>query len=163
MAGGELRYTLRDNSGETGPVEIHTGSIDAVSLPGTLTAVGTMRAAIEGITIGVMASETLKVFDTKLSAARAASVLAQKGVKWTCGYADTQQFFDPGVNAIPNSGFNKQFTFTIPTADLSLLDDGEELLDLSTNPGLEFKTRFDALARSPYGGTVTLMYVKYTD
>lgn len=163
MANGELKFTIRDNTGEVGPAEIHTGAITAVSLPDTLTQIAAVRTAIDGISIGVLASESLKVFETKLSAAKAASQLAQKGVKWLCGYADTQQFFDPGVNAIPNAGYQKVFTFTIPCADLTLLVTGEENLNLAAGPGLAFKTAFDAIARSPYGGTCTLQYVKYVD
>lgn len=163
MAGGELKFTVRDNTGEIGPVEIHTGSVDAVSLPGLLTQVGTLRTAVDGVVIGVISAESLKVFETKLSAAKAASQLAQKGVKWLCGYADSQQFFDPGVNAIPNAGYQKVFTFTIPCADLTLLVSGEEALSLTSGPGLAFKTAFDATARSPYGGSASLQYMKYVD
>lgn len=160
---GELKFTLRDNSAETSRVEIHTGSVDAVSLPGLLTEVGAMRTAIEGLTLGVVAAEALSVFETKLSALAAASQLAQRGIKWTAGYSDSQQFFDPGVNAIPNAGYQKIFTFQIPTADLSLLASGEEELDLTAGAGLAFKTAFENTARSPYGGTTTLLYIKYTD
>lgn len=160
---GELDFSLRDNSAEVGKVNIHTGEITAVSLPGILTEVGALRTAIDGITIGVIASESLEVFNTKLSAASAASPLAQRGVKWTVGYADITQFFDPPVNAIPNAGYQKIFTFTIPTADLTLLPTGTEELDLTVNPALAFVTAFEQTGRSPYGGRVDVLYIKYTD
>lgn len=161
---GELKFTLRDNSAETGRVEIHTGNVTAASLPGLLTEVGELRTAIEGITIGVMAAEALSVFETKLSAASAASPLAQKGVKWTVGYSDNQPFFDPPVNAIPNAGYNKIFTQTIPTADLTLLPDGQEDLNLEDGGPVEaFVDAFEQTARSPYGGTVTVLYIRYSD
>lgn len=160
---GELKFALRDNSAEIGRTTVHTGNVTAVSLPGILTQVGALRTAIEGITIGVVASESLSVFETALSAASAASPLAQRGVKWTVGYADTTEYFDPGVDAIPNAGFNKIFTFTIPTADLTLLDSGQEELDLTDTPVAAFVTAFEAVARSPYGGAVNVLYIKYTD
>jgi hypothetical protein len=160
---GELKFTLRDNSAETGRVEIHTGDVTASSLPGLLTQVGALRTAIDGITIGVMAGEALSVFETKLSSASAASPLAQKGVKWTVGYADITAFFDDPVNAIPNAGYNKIFTQTIPTADLTLLPTGEEELDLTANPALAFVTAFENTARSPYGGRVNVLYIRYSD
>lgn len=163
MANGELKFTIRDNSAETGRVEIHTGAVTGASLPGLLTEIGTLRTAIDGLSIGVMAAEALSVFETKLSALSAASPLAQRGVKWTVGYADNQQFFDDPVNAIPNAGYNKIFTFTIPAADLTLLATGEEELDLTVNPALAFVTAFENTARSPYGGTVEVLYIKYTD
>ena len=161
---GELKFTLRDNSAETGRVEVHTGNVTAASLPGLLTEVGALRTAIEGITLGVMAAEALSVFETKLSAAAAASNLAQKGVKWTVGYSDITAFFDAPVNAIPNAGFNKIFTQTIPTADLSLLPDGQEELDLEDGGVVEaFVDAFEATARSPYGGRVEVLYIRYSD
>jgi len=160
---GELKFALRDNSAETGRVEIHTGNVTAASLPGLLTEVGALRGAIEGITIGVMAKESLSVFETQLSAASAASPLAQKGVKWTVGYSDVTAFFDDPVNAIPNAGYQKIFTFTIPTADLTLLPSGEEELDLTVNPGLAFVTALENTARSPYGGEINVLYVRYSD
>lgn len=160
---GELKFTLRDNSAETGRVEIHTGNVTALSLPDLLTEVGALRGAIEGLTIGVMAAEALSVFETKLSAASAASPLAQKGVKWTVGYADVTAFFDDPVNAIPNAGYNKIFTFSIPTADLTLLPDGEEELDLTTGAAETFVTAFEETARSPYGGRVNVLYIRYSD
>lgn len=163
MANGELKFTVRDNTGEIGPVEIHTGAVTAISLPDLLTEIAALRTAIDGVSIGVLASESLKVFETKLNSAKAASQLAQKGVKWLCGYTDNQQFFDPGVNAIPNAGYQKVFTFTIPCADLTLLVTGDEELVLTSGPGLAFKTAFDATARSPYGGTALLQYMKYVD
>ena len=75
---GELKFALRDNSAEIGRTTVHTGNVTAVSLPGILTQVGALRTAIEGITIGVVASESLSVFETALSAASAASPLAQR-------------------------------------------------------------------------------------
>jgi hypothetical protein len=163
MANGELKFTVRDNTGEVGPVEIHTGAVTAVSLPDLLTEIGALRTAIDGVSIGVMATESLKVFETKLSALKASSQLAQKGVKWLCGYVDNTAFFDDPVNAIPNAGYQKVFTFTIPCADLTLLPSGEEELNLVAGAGLAFKTAFDATARSPYGGRVLLQYMKYVD
>jgi hypothetical protein len=163
MANGELNFSIRDNTGETGPVNIHTGAVTAVSLPDLLTEIGALRTAIDGVSIGVIADEELKVFDTRLSGARASSKLAQKGVKWLCSYMDNTAFFDDPVNAIPNAGYQKIFTFSIPCADLTLLPDGEEYLDLTAGVGLALKTAFDATSRSPYGGRGLLQTVRYVD
>ncbi len=162
MAGGELEFRVRDNSAELGSIGIHTGAVTAASLPGLLTEIGTLRTAIEGLIIGVMAKESLKVFDTILSGSRPTDPLAQRGVKWTVGYYDETQFIDV-VNAVENPGYLKNFTFTIPTADLTLLADGEENLDLTAGAGLAFVTAFENTGRSPYGGTPKVTYVKYTD
>lgn len=160
---GELKFAIRDNSGELGRSNIHTGNVTAASLPGLLTEVGALRTAIDGLSIGVVAKESLSVFETDLSAARPADTAAQRGVKWTVGYHDNTPFFDDPVNAIPNIGYQKAFTFTIACADLSLLEDGQETLDLTVEPALAFVTAFENTARSPYGGNVIVDYIKYTD
>lgn len=160
---GELKFGIRDNSGEVGRSNIHTGNVTAASLPGLLTEVGALRAAIQGLSIGVMASESLSVFETALSAARPTEPTAQRGVKWTVGYHDNTAFFDDPVNAIPNIGYQKAFTFTIACADLTLLDDGQEEIDLTDPEAAAFVTAFENTARSPYGGAVIVDYIKYTD
>lgn len=163
MALGELEFGIRDNSREVSNTSIHTGPVTAVTLPTLLTQVGALRAAIDGLTLGVISKEALKVFDTKLSALAAASVLAQRGVKWTVGYSDNQPDFDSGVGIILNEGYGKLFTLKIAAADLSLLTTGEEQLDLTINPALAFVTSFEATARSPYGGTVNVEYIRFID
>lgn len=157
MANGELSFTIRDNNGDVSSLGIHTGAVTAVSLPGLLTQVGQGRALLEDLTLGVMAKESLQVFNTALSALRAASPVAQVETKWIASYHDGTEFFDPPTNAIPNIGYQKIFQFQIPTADYSLLDDGSEELDLTPGePGGDFKTWFDAVSRSPYGGVGVL-------
>lgn len=163
MALGELKFGIRDNSREISKTQIHTGPVTAVTLPTLLSQIGTLRTAIEGLTLGVMASESLAVFETKLSALAPASTLAQRGVKWVVGYSDNQPDFDMGVGVILNEGYGKIFTINLGTADLSLLASGEELLDLTVNPALAFVTAFEATARSPYGGTVNVEYIRYVD
>jgi hypothetical protein len=163
--GGEYKLSIRDNSAEISRTSIHLGDITAVSLPGTLTAVGNYRTAVGNITLGYFASESLIVNETTLTGTKPSDPLAQRGVKWTVGYIDTMQWLPAPApaNTIANPGYQKIFTYQIPTADLSLLADGQEDLDLTAGPGLAFKTNADALGRSPYGGTISVQYVRYVD
>lgn len=157
------KFSLRDNSREIGRTDITIRDITVDSIGDVLTDFGDLRTAIEGITLGVMAKESLVMDETTLSALAPASTLAQRGVKWAVTYIDNQPFFDPPVNAIPNAGYQKPFTNHIPTADLSLLESGQEELDLTAGPGLAFKNAWEALARSPYGGNTLVISVKYVD
>lgn len=159
----KYKLSIRDNSREITRTDINIDDITVGNIGDILTAVGTFRAAVEGITLGVMAKEALVMDETNLSAAAPASPLAQRGVKWKVQYADNTQFFDPPVNAIPNAGYQQIFTNTIGTADLSLLDGGEEELDLTTGPGATFKAQWDAFVKSPYGGDTVLLRVYYGD
>lgn len=159
----KAKYSLRDNSRELGRAEFNIPDITVDSIGQILTDFGNFRTAIDGITLGVMAKEALVMDETNLSALAPTDPQAQKGIKWTVQYTDNQQYFDPPVNAIPNAGYQQIFTNTIPTANLSLLANGAEELNLAAGPGLAFATAFNAIVRSPYGGTTTLLRVYYSD
>jgi hypothetical protein len=159
----KYKITLRDNSRETKRSDFNIQSVTVDSIPVILTNVGNFKTALANITLGVLAKEALVMDETNLSALAPTDPLAQIGVQWHVQYADDTPFFDPGINAIPNAGYQQIFTNTVGTADLSLLADGEEELDLTVNPGLAFKTAFDNLVRSPYGGVANLLRVYYGD
>jgi len=155
--------SIRDWDEKIGHTEVHTGLVTALTLPGLLTLLGNFRAAVDGIVIGVIAKEQQTVFDTILSAANPASEFAQRGNKWLVSYHDNTPFFDDPVNAIPNDAYLRKFRIMIPTADNSLLADNETRLDLTVNPGLAFKTAFEALAKSPAGGAAVIDFVEQTN
>jgi len=159
----KFKLSIRDNSREISRSDFNIDPITVGNIGDILTATTTFRNAVAGITLGVLAKEALVMDETNLSALSPNDPLAQRGIKWSVQYSDNTAYFDPPVNAIPNAGYQQIFTNTIGTADLSLLDDGEEELDLTVNPGLAFKTAFDAFVKSPYGGDVTLLRVYYAD
>ncbi len=154
-------FSFLDYDGERSNTSFYTGNITAVSLPGTLTQFGALRTAIDGIILGTIATETLKVFDTKLSNDLPTNQNAQRESKWLVVYEDNQPFFDPGVDSIPNEGFRKVFTFEIPTADLTLLIPNTDKMDISAGAGAAFVTAFEAIARSPYGGTTNVLEIRH--
>ena len=155
--------TIRDWEGSLGTVEINTGNVTALSLPTLLTQIGALRTAVDGLVIGVIADERQTVFNTILSQALPTSEFAQRGNKWIVFYHDNTQFFDPGINAIPNSGYLRPFHVMLPTADNSLLELNETVLDITVDPGLAFVTAFQAMARSPYGGVVVVDSIEQTN
>lgn len=159
----KFKLSIRDNSRELGRSDFNIDPITVGNIGDILTATAGFRAAVEGITLGVLAKEALVMDETNLSALAPTNPLAQRGVKWSVQYADNTAYFDPPLNAIPNSGYQQIFTNTIGTADLSLLDDGEEELDLTAGAGLAFKTAFDSFVKSPYGGDAVLLRVYYAD
>lgn len=159
----KFKLSIRDNSRELGRSDFNIDPITVGNIGDILTATAGFRAAVEGITLGVLAKEALVMDETNLSALAPTNPLAQRGVKWSVQYADNTPYFDPPLNAIPNSGYQQIFTNTIGTADLSLLDDGEEELDLTAGAGLAFKTAFDSFVKSPYGGDAVLLRVYYAD
>lgn len=161
MANGQYSYDLIDHSEETSGFTVQTGAVTAVSLPGLLTEIGTFRGAVNGIVLGNPFKESLKVFDTKLGNAAPADQDAQRERKWLVRYEDNLPFFDDPVNAIPNEGYGKVFTFSIPTADISgRLLPNTDFADLADTEIAAFVTAAEAMLRSPYGGTINILSIQ---
>jgi len=161
---GRLGFSMLDYSREKASFSLATGEVTAVSLPGLLDEVGDLRTAIEGITAGVVSDESLSVFNTNLSNTPPTSALAQVESSWLVTYEDDLPFFDDPVNAIPNEGFGRLFTLTIPTADLSvtgILQANSDHANLANTAIAAFVTAFEATARSPYGGTVNVVDIMF--
>jgi len=159
---GRLGFTLLDYSREKSALSFATGEVTAVSLPGLLDEVGDLRTAIEGITLGVVSDESLSVFNTNLSNTPPVSELAQIESAWLVTYEDNLPFFDDPVNAIPNEGYGRLFTLTIPTADIvGRLVANSDMANLANTQIAAFITAFEATARSPYGGTVNVVSIKF--
>jgi hypothetical protein len=154
-------FTIIDYNREDSTTSFNNAAITAVSLPGYLTQFGALRTAIDGIILGTITDERAYVFNTRLSNTAPTDENAQVERAWDVFYEDTTQFFDPGVNAIPNAGYQKVFHMTIGTADLEgrLLPESD-FADLTDTGIAAFVTAFEAIARSPYGGAVNVLNIK---
>lgn len=156
MSGGLYTLTVMDYDKEKSPLKVHTGEVTAVSLPGLLTQIGAFRTAVDGLSIGTMQKENLQVFSTILSQTPPTNEFAQRETKWLVKYHDSQPFFDPPDDAIPNEGYLKPFDFEIAAADLSLLDNNSDFLPFTVTQAGALKSAAEAMLRSPYGGTITV-------
>lgn len=145
---GLLGFSLLDYSNEKSSTGIITGDVTGASLPGLLTQVGTLRGAIEGITLGVVSNERLSVFDTQLTTVPPTDEQAQVERAWYVAYEDS-------VN-------HKLFGITIGTADVAgrLLPESDKA-DLANTEIAAFVTAFEAVARSPYGNTVNVIRITH--
>lgn len=154
-------FTLLDHSGEKSTTSFYTGNVTATSLPGLLTEFGALRTAIEGVTLGVVSRESLKVFDTPLANQPPADENAQVERAWLVSYEDNLPFFDDPINAIPNEGYRKRFVLSIATADIvGRLLPNTDLADL-TNPEIAaLVTALETTLRSPYGGTIDVLEIR---
>jgi len=161
---GRLGFSVLDYSREKKSFSLNTGEVTAISLPGLLTEVGSLRGAIEGITLGVVSDESLSVFNTNLSNTPPTSPLAQVEAAWLVTYEDALPFFDDPINAIPNEGYGRLFTMTIPTADIAAtgrLAPNSDQAVLTESGMAAFVSAFEATARSPYGGTVNVVSIRH--
>ena len=129
---------LRDFSRETSTSQIFIGPITAITVAGLLTQIGTYRAAVDGITLGELAAETIVMDKTVLSADAPASAFAQRELKWLVRYHGATS--------------NKKFQLEIPTPDLTdpdILVPGTDFADLTFGVVSTWVTAFEALAKSP--------------
>lgn len=161
MSGGLYTLTILDYSKEKSTTRFNTGAVTAVSLPGLLTEIGALRSAVDGITLGTMNREGLQVFDTPLSNTPPTDKNAQREDKWLITYEDNTQYFDPPTNAIPNEGYKKLFSIEIATPDRTLVVNNSDFADITAAPMSTFVTAFEAMCKSPYGGTAHVISAKY--
>lgn len=151
-------FSFLDYNNERSNMQFYTANVTATSLPGLLAEWGTLRNAIKGIILGTVAQEELSVFRTRLSNTLPNDANAQRERKWLVVYEDVTEFFDAPVNAIPNEGYRKVFTFEIPTAKLTgLLKPNSDEADLNAPAVQAFVNAFEQTARSPYGGRVNVL------
>lgn len=162
--GGLFTLSMLDYSREKSAFSVETGNVTAVSLPGLLTEISNFRAAVDGICLGVQSDEALRAYANDLSNTPPTDANAQIERAWLVTFEDNLPFFDDPVNSIPNEGFGRLFTVTIPTADIAaagrLAPNSDEAV-LTESGMAAFVTAFEAMARSPYGGTVNVISVRH--
>lgn len=131
--------TLKPNGGvESTSMQVAVTTLSAANVVAQAALVINLENAIDGVTIGEMAKSEI-VFEREiLSTDRAATTLAQRENKWLMRYH--------GVT------LNERYQVSIGTADLTLLPDGSEFLDLTADEGLALKTAFEAIVKSPGDG-----------
>lgn len=157
----QATITIRDYSNELSRMTINTVDITAGNITAQLAALQTLVTDIGPIIYGEVAETVLKIV-TPGSSTPPTDPLAQIETRWLVIYADTQQYLDPPTDTVLNPGFGKLFQVEIPCADLegdNLLTNSD-LADLTDTQIAAFVTAFQAIARSPYGGTVTVNQIR---
>lgn len=160
---GYYSITIRDRSGELSNVGFKLGPVTAVTLPGHLTATGTLRDAIDDITLGVIAKDEMKVYSNQLDASTPASPWANRETKFLVRYKDVTAFFDPGTNSIPNEGFGRTHNVEIPCPDLALTNlllPNSDFVNLAQTEIAAFITAFEAEVLSPSNGAVEVQSIE---
>jgi len=141
------RISMRDYSGETSSFAVLGADMSAATYNDILNDIADLEDAIEGVTLGTIARGVIEAVVTEGSQANPTNVWAQRENKWMIEYADT----------VTGDVFRRE----LPTADLSLLRPGSELMDLSTGAGLAFKEAFEAYVTSEDGNPVEIQRVYY--
>lgn len=148
--------TLADNTvntrtgrPETTNANVAITTLTAANVVAQQALLSTLSGAIAAVTLGVIRTSETVFTRNLLSASPAASVLAQRENKWLCRYHGNSTF--------------QNFSISLGTADLSLLDSGSEYLDLTADEGLALKDAFEAVVKSPNDSSesVTLDSVQF--
>lgn len=154
MPGAFFGLSLRDSSNELGKTDWNVGDLTAGTIAGALTQMGALTAAVEAVTLGVVAASRWGDNDV-VSNAIPSSGEAQRGKKWNVLIEDT-------VTHMKTTNY-------IPTADLSLLPDKpgggkSEDLVLTAGVGLALKDAIEDLVKYPgTGNAVGVLRIYYAD
>jgi len=136
-----LSLTINDSTvkpkQESSTTEFAVATITAGNLVAQTALHDDLVDAIDDIIIGQEAKRALIASRTLLSGLSASDPQAQKETKWLVRYHGSTAF--------------RKYVVSIGTANLDLITDGSEFLDIVTvaSPGLAFKTAFEAVVRDP--------------
>jgi len=137
-------HTVKSNGQpETTSLQIPVTTLTPANVAAQITLANNLQTALAAITLGVFAKSESTYARNLLGVLPAASPLAQRENKWLMRYHDATTF--------------QKFQVSIGTADLMLLEDGTEFLDLEGTEGAALKTAFEAVVVSPADSTHTVV------
>lgn len=133
---------------ESSSTEIRIVTLTAGNVAATEALLGTLLTAIQGMSLGLLANETIVWSDTYSAAGFAADKAAQRELKWLVSMEDNTT--------------HRIESFTIPCADTSLLPNSHsESIDLTAGAGLALKNAVEAVYRSINDHSCTMVRVKF--
>lgn len=129
-------FSWRDYSRETSTSTVYHGPITAITIGGFLTQYGALKSAMDAISLGTLAKETIVMDETVLTADSPTNVFAQRELKWLVRYKGNTN--------------EAVYTLTIPCADpTGRLLPGQDMADLTQTEMAAFVTAFETLAKAP--------------
>ena len=143
-------FTIEDFDRESSNTGVNIGPLTAVNFTAKRNAIDALKLTIPGIITGeIRRTRINEVFAE--SADNVTDPQAQREAKWLVTLRDNTQFFDVG-NTISNPGFGNLFQIEVPTANLALLENNNDELDLTLPDVADYVTALEAIAHSPTGG-----------
>jgi hypothetical protein len=136
--------TIADVGAETSTVSFAHGEITVGSIGGFLTDWGALKTAVEGVIIGVLKSESVKLDDTVLSQALPTNPFAQRELKLK-------------VNYVGDSGGDPTYiTIACPDLDALTLVGRNEVLLADAGPMAALVAAMEQIMRYPGTDTETI-------
>jgi len=143
MALSAYSASFRDYDKEISTFRVNSALLTAGNIVAQTSAASALLTALAGITIGIIAKNTLTAYDTTLSNVIPTNPIAQRESKWLVRSEDNVT--------------HKIFRNEIPTADLTLLTGNQEYItDFTPTALADFKTAWEAFVLSEDGNACTL-------
>lgn len=136
--------TVRGNGRpESASIEVPVATLTAANYVAKKVLIDDLYVALMSIAIGMPARSQIVIDRAGMSTAPAATTLAQRENKFLIRYHDsvTQQ----------------KFQASMPTADLTVLPNNSEFVDLTAGGGLDVKNAFEAIVVSPNDAAHTVV------
>lgn len=149
-------FSFLDYGREGASFSFNTGPVTALTIAGLLTEFGALRSATAAITLGTITDEAQYAWRTNLDNTKPTDPNAQRERKWLVTYEDNTATLGVGID---NPGYKKVFNTEIPTADLSKLTTDTDIVDLTQTEIADWVTAFEAIAKSPYGGSAHVLQI----
>lgn len=150
MPANTATISIEDYDFEKTSMQLNVGPLTAANFTAVRDAIDDLKNAIPALILGEVRRTTISEVFAESTAAVTAKA-AQRESKWLITYRDVTQFLDVG-NTINNVGFGNLYTVELGTADLSLLENNSDELDLTIAAVATFVTAFEAVQNSPTGG-----------
>lgn len=135
---GKHNLTFIDHDSESSSCGINMVNLTAGNIAAQLALLATLRAAIEGVSLGTLRSEQVIAVTDDIPGVAPANAFAQRETKWL-------------VRGVDGAGFVS--TIEIPCADLALLSGGTGQMDIAAGAGLALVNALNAVWMSPRSGT----------
>jgi len=128
----------RDGTPEFSTTEFPLVNLTAANLAAQTTLLSALRTATEAIVMGDLRQDVVTQSRPIISTSRPSDTEAQREKKW--------------LLRAHGATSNQKSRWNVGTANLGLLPDGSEFLDLTTGAGQDFKEAFDAVVHNPRDG-----------
>lgn len=145
---GKFSVTYKDYNAESSAASFPIPTITNSNITTITPQLGSLETALAGVTVGRNAKETTLLSVVDNGDSPSSDPLAQREIKWLVYMVDT----------VTGDTLRRE----IPTADLSLLSNNSDLLDLTSGAGASLKAAIEAVAENPdTGNSVTVTQVRF--
>lgn len=138
-----VSFTWRDYNGESAVEHVFINTLTAGNIVAQTTAINTLANALEAVTLGNMASQTITLSRTPIDGTLPTNPFAQRETKWLLRYHSASAL--------------KRFVSEVPNADLSLLTPNTDLADMTGAEFAALKTIWEQVVRDPDDNELTIL------